>query len=131
MLHTDFLGAAMSDIVLAALLSMTTALIMVIISLFLRIGRLSRSFGEIRAALLGYEGSGGLIQRLDRAEKQIATVDDRIVASRHQANNQMQSRLTEVEMRIIERIEESDQRVKEEIKELKEELNHLRDRRAP
>jgi hypothetical protein len=114
----------MNEIVLASALSLVTALILVVVSLYVRMGRLGerldRGQGEIRVALLGFEGSGGIIKRLDRVEGSVATVDERIATSRHAAMNQMQTRLSEMEDRILARIEESDRRVKEEIDELKE-----------
>lgn len=101
-------------------IGLITSLILLVLGLYLRFTSVSRALTGIRTALLGYEGSGGIIHRLGNLEAQAATVDARVADSRHLTNNLMQSRLTEVETRILGRIEESDQRVHREIDDLKE-----------
>ena len=101
-------------------LGLVGVLALVILSLHARFSRVNRGLGEIRTALLGYEGSGGLIQRIGNLETQSASVDERINASRHMVANNLAGQMLEMEQRIMNRIDESDRRVHREIDELKE-----------
>lgn len=54
----------------------------------------------IRGALIGYEGKGGLVERLAEVERQLDTVDERIRKSKHEALNHIMPVLQEVETSI-------------------------------
>jgi hypothetical protein len=66
----------------------------------------------IRGALIGYEGKGGLVERVSELERRDETVDERIRKAKHDARDEAVERFNAVEFNITSRCDDHEKRIR-------------------
>lgn len=88
-----------------------------------RQARQSKTTDEINVALMGYQGTGGMIHQLEELEDRVEGMPKLARDAKHDAVNAMQQRLTEVELAIKDRITEVEKHLTRQIEQVESRVN--------